>query len=143
MPPQHRLWRRIGFLQLDTPVFQLFERDRHIGHRAAHKRARPHDAEVPVEIFHLRFPRHLRGSAKAVEHVQSPFRGAAALFGWSGAATLNITVQPAALNPTIGASMRHLTGLILWMAVAFASAARADAPKPEPVEIAQDGLKLK
>ena len=39
--------------------------------------------------------------------------------------------------------MRHLTGLILAAAVVLPGAARADAPKPEPVDITHEGMKLK
>ena len=39
--------------------------------------------------------------------------------------------------------MRHLTGLILAAAVTLPGIVRADAPKPEPVEITHDGMKLK
>src|SRR3954465_6438790 len=62
---------------------------------------------------------------------------------WSGAATQNIMVQLAALNPTIGATMRHLTGLIFAAAVALPGATRADAPKPEQGEITHSGRKCK
>src|SRR5436190_6858568 len=43
----------------------------------------------------------------------------------------------------IGASVRHLTGLILAAAVALPGIAQADPPKPEPVEITHEGIKLK
>ncbi|TMJ00098.1 MAG: dienelactone hydrolase family protein [Alphaproteobacteria bacterium] len=39
--------------------------------------------------------------------------------------------------------MRHLTGLILAAAVALPGAGWADAPKPEPLEITHEGVKLK
>src|SRR5437870_3136634 len=49
----HGAGRRIGFLPVDAPVFQLFQRDRHAGHGAAHEGAGAHDAEIAVEVFEL------------------------------------------------------------------------------------------
>ena len=147
---QHRFGRRIGLLQFHIPVFQLFQRDRHVGDGAAHESAGPNHAEVPVEIFHLRLTGHRRRSAKAVQHVQSPFRPFAALCVRSGAATQNIMVRAAALNPAICApqapvSMRHPAALILaaLLSTALPGAAGAAPPAPEQVEIAVDGIKLK
>ena len=64
MALQHGLGARVGLLQVDAPVFQFLQRDRHAGHGAAHERARPHDAEIAVEELDLRFPRHGRGPMK-------------------------------------------------------------------------------
>ena len=60
-----------------------------------------------------------------------------------GAATQNIMVRNAALNPSIGAFMRHLISLILAVGVALPVAAWAGVPEPEPVEITHEGIKLK
>ncbi len=70
-PPQHRLRRGVGLLQVHAPVLELLERDRRAGHRAAHERARPDDAEIAVEIFDLGFSRHRRGAIVAIEQVQA------------------------------------------------------------------------
>ena len=64
---QNCLWRRISLLQIDIPVLQFLKRDRHTAHRAAHKRTRPHDAEIAIEVFHLRLAIHWRGAIIAVE----------------------------------------------------------------------------
>src|SRR5664279_4253114 len=71
---QHRLRRGIGLLPIDAPVFELLERDRHAGHRAAHKGARPRDAEIAIEVFHLRLAVHRRGAIVAIEQRQPPVR---------------------------------------------------------------------
>ena len=69
MPLQHGLGRGIGLLQVDAPVFQLLERDRHAGHGAAHEGAGPHDAEIAVEIFDLGLAGHRRRAIESIEHV--------------------------------------------------------------------------
>ena len=71
-PLHHRLGRGIGLLELDAPVFQLLERDRHAGHGAAHEGARPHDAEIPVEKLDLGLSRHRRRAIVAVQQRYSP-----------------------------------------------------------------------
>src|SRR3977135_4733700 len=48
----------IGLLQIHAPIFQLLQRDRHAGHRAAYECAGPHHAEVTIEIFDLGLTRH-------------------------------------------------------------------------------------
>ena len=58
VPLQHDLGRDIGFLQVDAPVFQLFERDRRAGDGAAHEGAGPQHAEIPVEVFDLGLAGH-------------------------------------------------------------------------------------
>src|SRR5260370_15734167 len=55
MPLQHGARQRIGFLQVDAPVFQLIERNPRIGHRAAHIGPRRDHAEIAIQILHLRF----------------------------------------------------------------------------------------
>ena len=57
--------------------------------------------EPPAELrAAFRLTGHRRGSAEAVEHVQSPFRPWEA-FWRSGAATQNIMVRSAPINPSI------------------------------------------
>ena len=46
---QHGFRRRIGLLQLDAPVFEFLQRNRHAGHCASHERARTNDAKIAVE----------------------------------------------------------------------------------------------
>src|SRR5262245_20638022 len=65
---EDRIGAYIGLLQVDAPVFQLFQRDRDPGDGAAHERARPHDAEIAVEEPDLGFPRHGRRAIVALEH---------------------------------------------------------------------------
>ena len=50
---EHRLGGGVGFLQLDAPIFQLVERNRLAGDRAAHEGARADDAIIAVEIAKL------------------------------------------------------------------------------------------
>ncbi len=69
MPLQHRLGRRIGFLQLDAPIPQLLERDRHPCHRAAHKGARPHDAKIAIEIFDVGLAGHGNRTISTIEQI--------------------------------------------------------------------------
>src|SRR5262249_60174493 len=57
---QGRLGRRIGFLQIDAPVFELFERDRHAGYRTADKCTGPNDSEIAVERLYYRLITHRR-----------------------------------------------------------------------------------
>ena len=134
VPLQHRLGRRIGLLQFDAPVFQLLERDRHVGDRAAHECARPDHAEVAVEIFHLRLPRHRRRAAKAVEHVQSPFRAAPALCG-------RIRREAEHNGSACGVKPFHCASRPAFHAAPDSphrsprSASDRPPPRPEPVEI--------
>ena len=76
-PLQHRLRRGIGLLQVDAPVFELLERDRHAGDRAAHEGAGPHDAEIAVEIFDLGLAVHRRGAIVAIEQGWPPWTSGA------------------------------------------------------------------
>jgi len=69
---QHRLRTGIGFLQLDTPIFQLLKRDRRAGDRTTHESARSHNAEIPVEIFDLCLTRHGGPVIEAVQHLMPP-----------------------------------------------------------------------
>src|SRR5205823_14556514 len=71
---EHRLGIRISLLQLDVPIFELLERDGHAGDRTTHEAARLDDAEIPVEVFHLRLACHGTGPIVAVEHVRPPLR---------------------------------------------------------------------
>src|SRR5262249_50716289 len=66
---QHGVRARIRLLQLDTPILQLFERNRHAGHRAPHIGTRPNDPEIAVEILDLRLPSHGRAMIEAIEHL--------------------------------------------------------------------------
>ena len=50
-----RRGNRIGFLQVDAPVFQLVERDPHVGDGAAHIGPGRDHAEIAIQILHLRF----------------------------------------------------------------------------------------
>src|SRR6516162_2042430 len=72
MPLQHRLGRGIGLLQIDTPVFELLERNRSAGDGATHEGARPHHAKVAVEIFHLRLARHGGRTIEPIQHLWPP-----------------------------------------------------------------------
>ena len=56
---------RIGLLQIDAPVFQLVERDPHVGDRAAHIGSGRDHAEIAVQILHLRF-----AMARGTEFIQ-------------------------------------------------------------------------
>ena len=58
---QNCLWRRVSLLQIDIPVLQFLKRDWHTAHRAAHKCTRPHDAEIAIEVFHLRLAPFIGG----------------------------------------------------------------------------------
>src|SRR6202034_4441874 len=85
----YRLGRGVGFLQIDAPVAQLFERNLHAGHRAAHERARPHHPKIAVEIFDVSLAGHRGGTIGTVEHVRLRLRvklGPAASFAPGGAA---------------------------------------------------------
>jgi hypothetical protein len=68
-PLQHSLGSRIGLLALHAPIFQLFERNRQPGHRAAHEGAGPYHAEIAVEIADLGFSGG-RAMIEAVEHLK-------------------------------------------------------------------------
>src|SRR5882757_4381387 len=71
-PLQHDLGRGVGLLQIDAPVFQFFERDRHAGDRATHEGAGPGDAEIAIEVFDLGLAIHRRRAVVAIEHRLSP-----------------------------------------------------------------------
>src|SRR5579871_5902884 len=53
MPLEHGFRRGVGFLAVDAPVFQLFERDTNARDGATHISARRDHAEIAVEILHL------------------------------------------------------------------------------------------
>ena len=74
VPLQHRLGRGIGLLQVDAPIAQLLERNRHAGHRAAHERTRPHDAEIAVEIFDIGLAGHRVRTIGAIEQLRLRLR---------------------------------------------------------------------
>src|SRR5216684_631937 len=65
MPLQHRGWDRVGFLQVDAPVFQLVERYPCIGHRAAHVGSRRDHPEIAIQILYLRL-----AMARGTEFIQ-------------------------------------------------------------------------
>ena len=65
MPLQHGDRLRVGLLQIDAPVFQLVERDAHLGDGAADIGSWRDHAKVAVEILHLRFT-----AARGAELVQ-------------------------------------------------------------------------
>jgi len=48
---QDGLRRGIRLLQVDAPISQFFERNRHTRDGAADERAGPHDAEIAVQEF--------------------------------------------------------------------------------------------
>src|SRR5215813_11960687 len=68
MAPQHGLRRHVGLLQIDTPVFELFERDRRAGHGATHEGAGPQHAEIAVEVLDLGLARHRGRAIEPVQH---------------------------------------------------------------------------
>src|ERR1700730_1535565 len=68
LPLEHGIGPGIGLLALDAPVLELLERDRHAGDRAAHIGARPHHAEIAIELLDLRLAGHGRARIEAVEH---------------------------------------------------------------------------
>src|SRR5579871_2881818 len=53
MPLEHGFRRGVGFLAVDAPVFQLFERDPNARDSATHIGARRDHAEIAVKILHL------------------------------------------------------------------------------------------
>jgi len=89
MTLQDRFRRRIGFLQIDAPVFELFERDWHAGYRTADKRTGPNHAEIAVEIFYFRLAIHRRVAIITIEQKRPPMSGA----------HLNIVGRPRERNP--------------------------------------------
>ena len=70
LPLQHRFGRGIGFLQVDAPVAQLLERNGDAGHRATHEGARPHHAEIAVEIFDLGLAGHRGRTIGTIEQMR-------------------------------------------------------------------------
>ena len=67
MPLQDGFRRRIGFLQIDAPVFQLIERNVFAGHGAAHIGAGLDNAKIAVQIFDFGFA--VSGRSEFIEHV--------------------------------------------------------------------------
>lgn len=67
MSLQHGFRGRIGLLQIDAPVPQLFERDFRTGDGAADERARPNDTKITIEVPDFGLPRH--GTIGAVEQI--------------------------------------------------------------------------
>src|SRR5262249_2714043 len=70
MSLQHGFRIDVGLLQVDAPIFQLFERDRQASYRAAHEGTRPHDAKVAVEILDLGLTRHGGRAIGSVQHAR-------------------------------------------------------------------------
>ena len=64
-PRSRTAWSSAPRPAIHAPIFQLFQRDRHAGHRAAYECAGPHHAEVTIEISDLGLTRH-GGRANAV-----------------------------------------------------------------------------
>src|SRR6185312_1772188 len=91
MTLQDRLRRRIGFLQIDAPVFELLKRNRHAGYGAADKCTWPNDAEIAVKIFYFRLAIHRRVAIITIEQKRPPMSGA----------HLNIVGRPCERNPRI------------------------------------------
>jgi len=52
---------------IDAPVFEFFERDRNIGHRAAHEGAGLLDPEISVQKTNHGLASHGRGTVEAIE----------------------------------------------------------------------------
>src|SRR5262245_21549597 len=94
MTLQDRLGSGIGFLQINAPVLQLLKRDRHPCHSAAHEGARPHDAEITIEVFYLSLAVHRRRTVIAVEQQSLRFQAGV---------RPNIVVRPRQRNPRISA----------------------------------------
>jgi hypothetical protein len=55
MPLQHGDRLRVGFLQIDAPVFQFVQRYTRVGYRAPYEGSRRDHTKVAVEILQLRF----------------------------------------------------------------------------------------
>jgi dienelactone hydrolase len=70
VPRHHGFGRRVGFLQVDAPIFQLFERNCGAGDRAAHERAGAHDPEIAVKIFELGLAAHGGRPVVSIEHAE-------------------------------------------------------------------------
>src|SRR2546425_1255925 len=66
MPLEHGGRHRIGFLEIDAPVFQFVERDPHVRYGAAHIGSGRHHAEIAIQILHLRFA--MPRGTKLVQH---------------------------------------------------------------------------
>src|SRR5262249_12493750 len=102
MALQHRLGTRIGLLQVDAPVLELLERDRHAGDGAAHERARPDHAKVAVEELDLGFAGHRRWAVVAIEHLANPSKPRRWNQGLpGGTAAPNIMAETRAANPLV------------------------------------------
>src|SRR5262249_56272470 len=93
MALQHRLRVGVWLLEVDAPIFELFERNRYAGDGAAHESARSDDTEISVEIFDLGLARHRGGAVGSVQHVFC--LGLAA----RGPATHNIVAPRDGANP--------------------------------------------
>src|SRR5262245_33511993 len=74
MALQDRLGGRIGFLQIDAPIFELLKRNRHPCHSAAHEGTWPHDAEIAIEVFYLCLAVHRRRTVIAVKQQSLRFQ---------------------------------------------------------------------
>ena len=72
MPLQYDLGRSIGFLQIDAPVAEFFERDSNAGYGATHERSWPYDSEITVKIFDLGLSGYGKGSIGPIEQNQPP-----------------------------------------------------------------------
>jgi hypothetical protein len=86
---QDRLRRCIGFLQIDAPVFELFERDRHSGYRTAYKCTGPNDPEIAVEVLYFRLTTHRWVAIITIQQKRPPMPDA----------HLNIVGRPRERNP--------------------------------------------
>jgi hypothetical protein len=60
----------VGFLQVDTPVFQLVEWNASVGDSATDVGSWRNHPEIAIEILHTRFA--LTGLAKFIQHCFSP-----------------------------------------------------------------------
>jgi hypothetical protein len=85
-PRKLRLRAGVGFLALDVPIFQLFERDRLPRHRTAHIGAGAAHLEVAVEIFDLRLSGVIRATFVSVHTFYRPMKSRAAKMRGSPAA---------------------------------------------------------
>src|ERR1700730_10282161 len=102
MPLQHGFRIDVGLLQVNAPIFQLFERDRQAGHRATHEGTRPHDAKIAVKVFDLGLTRH---GGRTIGSVQQACLHATGLLGPRiesmsvPVPTHNIVARASACNP--------------------------------------------
>jgi hypothetical protein len=75
VPLQHDLRCGIGFLQINAPVAEFFERDGNAGYGATYEGSRPYDSEIAVKIFDLGLSGYGRGSIGTIEQNQPPGSG--------------------------------------------------------------------